>query len=1166
MQGGFIAAACGLVLTAGLLSAEDVVTFSSAANRRARSRVRGEVLEYTGKQVVIQLADGREMKRPGQYVVSIETEWPPGKAEGDQLFDAQHFHAARDKYADAIHKESRGWARRAIFARLIACHRELNQLEAADKLFLALARDDPETPYFDQLPLSWLNAELSGTLEKTAKQWLADEEPLAQLLAASHLLVTLDRQEALDRLATLSLSKDPRIASQAEAQIWRVSIPNANDQKLAVWRRRVETFPENLRAGPYWILGRALAQHGHAEDAALAFLHVPLVYPEARSLAADALYAAAGILAKLGDEAAAQRLRRELAATFPGTPAADQVRSLLPPDEQFAPPTPPAPPAVGDTLEQTFLNALRTRRLFALAERHCRGRLAEADLAEAMRVNLAVELSRSLAEHALHETQDKRETLWKEAVAAVRQPPGEAIRGSRRLLLEAQAAMVYLTQGELARQEAELAGADEASFDAARQELRAAVGLFDDTLKEVGDALRQAGPARQTAAADLNEGDLAALTRNLRYQLARAFRNQGQSYPAKSADRTNSLRQAEERLKLLAAADADDAIAWPARLDEVTCLRLLEQFSAAQARLANLRAEQPPVPFPAALLAEQIRLAIDQGQLNDALAAAEQARAAADMTADLQLACLESYVAAWQAAAKAKHSTEAAALQEQAAELIGEIDSRFGRYWSRRAEMLLAGSVARGGGTENLAVLVRAAESLFRSGQFAQSLEAYDRAARQAASANQADAAFDYAFTAAAIEQQLKKHAAAAGRFRQLALGAPRHNRAGEAHLLAIYNSALAADKNDKDAVNDYRDLLREHIAEWPRSPTADQVRLWLGELCERERGWSDAIDAYRGVRFDGPQATAAVEGLARSYRRWLADLSAAGEATAETAARAAKELEAFVVNSRGDLPERWSRLERIAAVSAATIYLTYGEHEFARAERLLRAALNDAADAPEEWRATAQTLEVFAVAAQGQRAEAAKLLNDLAGGEPAQMFGLIEGLAKVAAQTPPKVARELAELQLRAAKLLGDRLKELPTDQQNIFRRARLRALVMVGRHAEALQDARKLADESPRDGQMQEQYAELLLASTDRASQQAALAKWRDIGRKTRQGSDRWVRAMYAQTLALTNLGEKQQAERLIKLTQAISPELGGPEMKSKFRALATRTPQRESKSSSK
>ncbi|HEX7379093.1 MAG TPA: hypothetical protein VF278_18365, partial [Pirellulales bacterium] len=537
--------------------------------------------------------------------------------------------------------------------------------------------------------------------------------------------------------------------------------------------------------------------------------------------------------------------------------------------------------------------------------------------------------------------------------------------------------------------------------------------------------------------------------------------------------------------------------------------------------------------------------------------------AAADMTADLELACLESYVAAWQAAAKAKHSTEAAARQEQAAELIGEIDSRFGRYWSRRAEMLLAGSVARGGGTENLAVLVRAAESLFRSGQFTQSLEAYDRAARQAAAANQPDAAFNHAFTAAAIEQQLKKHAAAAGRFRQLALGAPRHNRAGEAHLAAIYNSALAADKNAAAA---YDELLREHLAEWPRSPTADQVRLWLGELCERERGWSDAIDAYRGVRFDGPQATAAVEGLARSYRRWLADLSAAGEATAETAARAAKELEAFVVNSRGDLPERWSRLERIAAVSAATIYLTYGEHEFARAERLLRAALNDAADAPEEWRTTAQTLEVFAVAAQGQRAEAAKLLNDLAGGEPAQMFGLIEGLAKVAAQAPPKVARELAELQLRAAKLLGDRLKELPADQQNSFRRARLRALVMIGRHAEALQDARKLADESPRDGQMQEQYAELLLESTDRASQQAALAKWRDIGRKTRQGSDRWVRAMYAQTLALTNLGEQQQAERLIKLTQAISPELGGPEMKSKFRALATRTPQRESKSSSK
>jgi tetratricopeptide (TPR) repeat protein len=291
---------------------------------------------------------------------------------------------------------------------------------------------------------------------------------------------------------------------------------------------------------------------------------------------------------------------------------------------------------------------------------------------------------------------------------------------------------------------------------------------------------------------------------------------------------------------------------------------------------------------------------------------------------------------------------------------------------------------------------------------------------------------------------------------------------------------------------------------------------------------------------------------MARSYERWLAHLSAAGEPMADIAARAANDLEKIVTGSRGALPERWSQTERIAATGAAAIWLMYSDNQFSRAERLLSAALADSADAPEPWKATAQTLRVFAVAAHGDREQAAELLGELSGGEPLQVLRLIEGLSKIAEQAPPAVARELAELELRAGQLLDRRLKELPPAEQRDFQRAQVRALAAAGRQQQALEAARKLAEALPRDGQIQEQYAGLLLDSRERADWQRALAKWRDIGQKTRQGSDRWLRAMYSQSLALVRLGQKEQAARLIKLTAAISPDLGGAEMKRKFREL--------------
>ncbi|MGH7193687.1 MAG: hypothetical protein ACREJM_09160, partial [Candidatus Saccharimonadales bacterium] len=558
-----------LCLAASLADGAEIVSFASPTNRQARTRVTGDVLEYTGQQIVIKLSDGREIKRPGKLVVEITSEWPPEHRAADRLFAEHQFQAAREQYTAAIRQEGRRWVRREMFARLIACHRELGQFDAAGKLFLAIAHDDPQTPHFDQIPLRWLPGEPSAALKQAALAWLADEDPLAALLGASHLLNTAQSSEALMRLARLIGEKDRRISGLAEAQSWRAKLATADENQRARWRRRLEEFPEPLRAGPYWVLGRALAQHGRAEDAALMLLRVPVLYREGRTLAADALAGAAELLEKEIDANAAARLRRELVAAFPESRPAKQIRAQ---EADGEPRAEAFPKPIGDSLEQAFLAGLRARRLFALATSECRTRLADTAIEESQRIVLAVELSRTFVEQALEQLPNQREALWRQAIEAVANNElAASAKGSRRLLLEAQVGLVRLAQGELARQEAQIAGSPDDRINAARVELRAAVTAFEGVVEQVARSLRPANQSKRPDPGDLDSSELLALQRNVGFQLARAFRNQGQSYPPKSADRTNSLRQAEERLRVLAIDDVEDAVAWPARLDEVIC-------------------------------------------------------------------------------------------------------------------------------------------------------------------------------------------------------------------------------------------------------------------------------------------------------------------------------------------------------------------------------------------------------------------------------------------------------------------------------------------------------------------------------------------------------------------------------------------------------------------
>ncbi len=211
-------------MVSSTLRSEDVITLAPRPDDPGRIVLRGRVVDYTGGLLTYENSVGAQQSVPGKQVVSIESTWNADHTAGDEAWRRRDFLTAATKYQAASAAETRRWARRMIHARLVACLRELDRWDQAAELFLALAKDDPATPYFAAIPLPWTTITATPTLEAKAKTWSADRTaPLAALLGSSFLLATPNRADALQRLRELAQSADTRIAPLAEAQLWRTA-------------------------------------------------------------------------------------------------------------------------------------------------------------------------------------------------------------------------------------------------------------------------------------------------------------------------------------------------------------------------------------------------------------------------------------------------------------------------------------------------------------------------------------------------------------------------------------------------------------------------------------------------------------------------------------------------------------------------------------------------------------------------------------------------------------------------------------------------------------------------------------------------------------------------------------------------------------------------------
>jgi predicted Zn-dependent protease len=242
--------------------------------------------------------------------------------------------------------------------------------------------------------------------------------------------------------------------------------------------------------------------------------------------------------------------------------------------------------------------------------------------------------------------------------------------------------------------------------------------------------------------------------------------------------------------------------------------------------------------------------------------------------------------------------------------------------------------------------------------------------------------------------------------------------------------------------------------------------------------------------------------------------------------------------------PERWTDAQRAAAIASAHLRLGYLRDGYVDAERALTAALQSAQDADDAWRATAQSLLVLAIAGQpGRIDEANQLLEQLGAGSPDRLLEVVDGLSTLVKRSPPQLREQRAQLQLTALEHLQKNGNVRLDDARQVrIDQVRAESLRAAGRDQDALQVYQQLAANQPDNGQVQLDYAQLLLESDDPATLSLAVTQWQKVMRRLRPGSDDWFRAKYSFALTLFQRNQKQdratagQQLRYLKATSSV------------------------------
>ncbi len=310
----------------------DEVVLQSA---RASSRVtiRCEIVDYNGQLLIARTGTGRGQKEyPASEVIEVRTHRMVAHTRALEHLRQNRVTDAKAAFAEALKKEPRPWMQREIRAGSIRCALRQRDFETAAREYQLIHERDPETRHVKLIPLLWTDETAKGQAAATARLWLQDKDPVLQLIGASLLL--FDKQHgraAQDTLRLLARSPVKRIRQLAYWQEWRLRVHEGQLSALDIAQRekRIDDLAAPMRAGAWFLIGRAYLIRQEFNDAAAALLRVPIVYDSDHPVTPNACFEAAHCLERTGQRNEAALIYQEVIERFAWAPAASNAKEAL---------------------------------------------------------------------------------------------------------------------------------------------------------------------------------------------------------------------------------------------------------------------------------------------------------------------------------------------------------------------------------------------------------------------------------------------------------------------------------------------------------------------------------------------------------------------------------------------------------------------------------------------------------------------------------------------------------------------------------------------------------------------------------------------------------------------------------------------------------------------
>jgi tetratricopeptide (TPR) repeat protein len=640
------------------------------------------------------------------------------------------------------------------------------------------------------------------------------------------------------------------------------------------------------------------------------------------------------------------------------------------------------------------------------------------------------------------------------------------------------------------------------------------------------------------------------------------LRNRAALTASDARQRTSDLVDAETTARKLIG-NADEPIPSRAKILLVSCMRLKGEFARAEEMLVALEKGANAVDdsLLEEVATERVRLLLDRRQAPTALQLIVEIRSGRQrLTGELWYLQVRALLDMRELAVSRKNNELADSLREQAEVTLQRCDEQVGGFWSRRCHQLWeATRTAEKYGPE-LDAMMQQARADFLAGRSDVALKGYARAEAAARTAGQGDLAVELGYTRSSILLQEKQFELAGTEFLRLAGDYPQSPRAAAAHLNAAYCFGRLYDEQKTQSRRErYTQALDEHLERFASDPTADEARFLKAQLEEQRLQSLSALPLYLKVSETHPKSEESRAGAARCYETILIRMREKKLPTAEFERTAMTQLQKYMTLLSG--PEAvWTASTGEVALHLSAVYLLAEPPQFERAEGLLTQLIQTAsvitdddefADRWKKLRQRAESLRVVALAGNGRPVEAARVIDSLAAASPRDLLVIVDRLAPFVASPNRQRQIQYATLQLRAVEQLSQHRSSLSAQEQDQLDQSVGRALLASGQITKALEIYERQATAAAKDASRQREIATLLSGFEPRECAVLAKQCWRRAESLTKQGSAEWLTARLGVISTGIQLNEIAESKKLMSLTKILYPDLGGPDLKSRFEA---------------